>query len=56
MKQFEGNLACLDIELNQTQIEELDALNPPPSVYPASLFGTDFYQQMMHGEQGRIRS
>jgi aryl-alcohol dehydrogenase-like predicted oxidoreductase len=51
LEQFEANLACLDIALNATQIEQLDALNPPPPVYPASLFKTDFYRQMMHGEQ-----
>lgn len=51
LEQFENNLACLELQLNQTQVEELDALNPPPPVYPASLFGTDFYQQMMHGEK-----
>jgi len=54
IEQFDANLACLDLDLNQTQVDELDALNPPPPVYPASLFGTDFYQQMMHGEHGRI--
>jgi aryl-alcohol dehydrogenase-like predicted oxidoreductase len=51
LEQFEANLSCLDIELNQTQIDELDALNPPSPVYPASLFKTDFYRQMMHGEK-----
>jgi aryl-alcohol dehydrogenase-like predicted oxidoreductase len=55
LEQFDANLACLDIQLNQTQIDELDALNPPPPFYPASLYRTDFYQQMMHGEQGRVR-
>lgn len=49
--QFQNNLECLAIELNQTQIDELDALNLPPPVYPSSLFGTDFYRSMMHGEQ-----
>ena len=51
LQQFEANLECLDITLNKTQIDELDALNPPPPVYPASLFKTDFYRQMMHGEK-----
>jgi aryl-alcohol dehydrogenase-like predicted oxidoreductase len=51
LEQYDANMACLDIELNQTQVEELDALNPPPAVYPASLFKTEFYQQMIHGEQ-----
>ena len=51
MAQFENNLGCLSIELNQTQVEELDALNQPPPVYPASLFATDFYRAMMHGEK-----
>jgi aryl-alcohol dehydrogenase-like predicted oxidoreductase len=51
MAQFENNLECLNLALNQTQIEELDALNPPPPVYPASLFKTDFYRAMMHGEK-----
>ena len=51
MAQFENNLECLNLGLNQTQIEELDALNPPPPVYPASLFKTDFYRAMMHGEK-----
>ena len=50
MEQFEVNLACLDIELNRTQVEELDSLNVPPPIYPASLFASDFYQQMMHGQ------
>lgn len=51
LEQFETNLQCLDIQLNPTQIDELDALNSPPPVYPASLFRTDFYHQMMHGEK-----
>ena len=51
MQQFEGNLGCLELTLNATQIEELDALNPAPVVYPASLFKTDFYHQMMHGDK-----
>jgi aryl-alcohol dehydrogenase-like predicted oxidoreductase len=51
LEQYEVNMACLDIDLNQTQVEELDALNPPPAVYPASLFKTEFYQQMIHGAQ-----
>jgi aryl-alcohol dehydrogenase-like predicted oxidoreductase len=50
LAQFETNLQCLGISLNQTQIEELDALNVPPPVYPASLFKTDFYRQMMDGD------
>ena len=54
LEQFDANMACLELQLNLTQIEELDALNPPPPVYPASLFGTEFYNQMMHGEQGRV--
>ena len=51
MKQFEGNLGCLGLTLNATQIEELDALNPAPVFYPASLFKTDFYRSMMHGDK-----
>jgi aryl-alcohol dehydrogenase-like predicted oxidoreductase len=50
LEQFNDNMGCLDIELNATQIEALDALAPPPVTYPASLFGTDFYRGMMHGE------
>lgn len=51
LEQFEANLGCLDIALNDTQIEALDALLERPPVYPASLFATDFYRRMMHGEQ-----
>jgi aryl-alcohol dehydrogenase-like predicted oxidoreductase len=51
LAQFDANMACLDVSLNQAQIDELDALAPPPVVYPASLFKTDFYQQMMHGDK-----
>ena len=54
LEQFTDNMGCLDIELNQTQIEALDALNPPQATYPASLFKTDFYRMMMHGEPGRV--
>jgi aryl-alcohol dehydrogenase-like predicted oxidoreductase len=50
LEQFKDNMGCLDIQLNQTQIEALDALAPPPITYPASLFQTDFYRQMMHGD------
>jgi aryl-alcohol dehydrogenase-like predicted oxidoreductase len=50
LEQFKDNLGCLELVLNPTQIEALDALAPPPVTYPASLFGTDFYRQMMHGE------
>lgn len=49
IEQFTDNLGCLDVELNATQIEALEALNPLPAIYPASLFATDFYQMMMHG-------
>jgi aryl-alcohol dehydrogenase-like predicted oxidoreductase len=51
MEQFEGNLGCLGLELNATQIEELDALNTPPPVYPSSLFASDFYSGMISGEK-----
>jgi len=51
LEQYEGNMGCMAIELNQTQMEELDALNPPPPVYPASLFQTDFYRQMIWGDK-----
>jgi aryl-alcohol dehydrogenase-like predicted oxidoreductase len=50
LEQFKDNMGCLNIELNDTQIEVLDALAPPPVTYPASLFNTDFYRMMMHGE------
>jgi aryl-alcohol dehydrogenase-like predicted oxidoreductase len=52
LEQFDANMACLDVSLNATQIEELDALAAPPPTYPASLFKTDFYRQMMHGNKG----
>ncbi len=55
LAQFEANLRCVDIPLNSSQIAELDALNPPPPVYPASLFKTEFYQQMLHGNSGRLK-
>jgi aryl-alcohol dehydrogenase-like predicted oxidoreductase len=51
LEQFNDNLGCLEIELNATQIEALDALNPLKLTYPASLFGSDFYRMMMHGEK-----
>lgn len=50
MTQFEDNLGCLEIELSAEQIEQLDALAPPPLSYPASLFATPFYRRMLHGE------
>ncbi|MCP4000007.1 MAG: aldo/keto reductase [Gammaproteobacteria bacterium] len=50
LEQFKDNLGCLDIQLNQAQIYALDVLAPPPVTYPASLFQTDFYRQMMHGD------
>jgi aryl-alcohol dehydrogenase-like predicted oxidoreductase len=50
LEQFKDNLGCLDIELNQTQVDALDELAPPPVTYPASLFKTDFYRMMRHGE------
>jgi len=55
LAQFEVNLRCLDIQLSSAQISELDALNPPAAVYPASLFKTEFYQQMLHGDNGRLK-
>jgi aryl-alcohol dehydrogenase-like predicted oxidoreductase len=54
MEQFEANLRCLDIPLNSVQIAELDALSTPPPVYPASLYRTEFYLRMMHGQHGRL--
>jgi aryl-alcohol dehydrogenase-like predicted oxidoreductase len=56
LAQFEANLQCLNIQLGSDQVRELDALNPPPSVYPTSLFKTEFYQQMLHGNKGRLKS
>lgn len=56
LAQFEANLRCLDIQLTSDQVRELDALNPPAVVYPASLFKTEFYQQMLHGNKGRLKS
>jgi aryl-alcohol dehydrogenase-like predicted oxidoreductase len=50
MAQFENNLGCLEITLTTEQIEQLDAMAPPPVVYPASLFGTPFYRRMLHGD------
>ena len=50
LAQFEDNLGCLGIALNDTQIEELDALAPAHLGYPASLFRTPFYRRMLHGE------
>jgi aryl-alcohol dehydrogenase-like predicted oxidoreductase len=50
LEQFKDNLGCLDVELNATQIEALDELNPLKATYPASLFGSDFYRMMMNGE------
>jgi len=47
--QFMDNMGCLELQLNTTQIEALDALNPLPAIYPASLFKTEFFQQMIHG-------
>ena len=55
LAQFEANLRCLNIQLNSDQLSELDALNPPVAVYPASLFKTEFYQQMLHGKKGRLQ-
>lgn len=49
LAQFKDNLGCLDIELNATQMEALDALAPPAGTYPATLFATDFYRQMIGG-------
>ena len=49
LEQFNDNMGCLAIELNATQIQALDDLAPPASTYPASLFATDFYRQMLHG-------
>jgi aryl-alcohol dehydrogenase-like predicted oxidoreductase len=50
LAQFEDNLGCLDVALNQTQIEELDGLAAARLAYPASLFRTPFYRRMLHGE------
>jgi hypothetical protein len=50
--QFQDNMGCLSLELNQAQIEVLDELAPPAVTYPASLFKTDFFRMMMHGEAG----
>ncbi|MEE4185715.1 MAG: aldo/keto reductase [Gammaproteobacteria bacterium] len=50
LAQFEDNLGCLDINLNPTQLDELDGLAPARPAYPASLFRTPFYRRMLHGE------
>ena len=48
--QLEDNLGCLNVDLSDEQISELDALAPAPVTYPASLFRTPFYRRMLHGE------
>ncbi len=50
LDQFAANLGCLDIELDAEQVAALDALNPPPPVFPSSLFRSEFYQQMIAGD------
>jgi len=56
LAQFEANMQCLNIKLGSDQVGQLDAINPPAAVYPASLFKTEFYQQMLHGNKGRLKS
>jgi aryl-alcohol dehydrogenase-like predicted oxidoreductase len=54
LEQFESNLACLGVDLTTDQIKSLDALNEPPPVYPASLFKSEFFSQMIGGEKGKL--
>lgn len=49
LAQFEDNLQCLSVDLDHETISALDSLSPPARSYPASLFATDFYTRMMHG-------
>ena len=51
LNQFETNMGCLDIELGAEHIEQLDALNPPPAVYPASLFKSEFFRMQIAGNK-----
>jgi aryl-alcohol dehydrogenase-like predicted oxidoreductase len=52
LEQFAANMACLEIDLSADQIATLDELNVPAPVYPASLFKSEFFSQMIAGEQG----
>ncbi|MEC9375766.1 MAG: aldo/keto reductase, partial [Pseudomonadota bacterium] len=56
LDQLKANLTCLDLNLNEADVEKMDKLNPPPAVYPSSLFRSSFFNQLMHGEYGLIDS
>jgi aryl-alcohol dehydrogenase-like predicted oxidoreductase len=50
LTQFETNMKCLEIGLSAEEVSLLDELNPPPPVYPASLFRSEFFRHMIAGE------
>lgn len=50
LEQFEDNLGCLKLQLDAYQVAALDGLSAPVPGYPASLFATDFYRRMIHGQ------
>jgi len=51
MSQFSDNLGCLNVQLSDAHIAQLDALNEPQLAYPHTLLGNEFYQAMIHGEK-----
>ncbi|MEZ5564760.1 MAG: aldo/keto reductase [Gammaproteobacteria bacterium] len=49
VEQLRENLTCTGLRLSPEMITELDNLAPPPPTYPASLLGSEFFQDMMYG-------
>jgi len=50
IEQLEDNLAAAGLTLPDDDIAALDALSPPPAVYPSALLGSEFFQSMMFGD------
>ena len=48
--QLKENLACLEVELDDTQIQALNEIGAPTPTYPASLFVNPHIKRMIHGE------
>ena len=49
LKQWEQNLACVDLKLDADTLAELDALSPPAPVFPESLLAMPLFRTMVHG-------
>ena len=50
LEQFRDNLACLDLQLNTSQVERLDTASQIELGFPHDFYGRDFVKGLVYGE------